>query len=171
MNASTFFQISVGRVLAGHESHCMFYIDDVIVFSLSWADHLIHLDMILTTIVNRGLTIKSDECVWKAHSLKYLGCILGHGRLSVLKACVKAIQAFVKSITIKEFRPFLGVVSYYCQFIPDFGRTVVSHSSNEEISMQYYQMDKRNEQIFQYTHTGIVKGHRHNSWKKGFKTI
>jgi hypothetical protein len=61
MNASATFQRLVDKVLKDCQEYCKQYIDDVAIYSNTWADHLEHLDIVLSKIQNVGLTIKPTK--------------------------------------------------------------------------------------------------------------
>ena len=96
------------------------HIDDVLVYSKSWEDHLSHIEEVLLALRTVGLTAKPDKCVWGARSLSYLGHDIGEGLVKVPEARIQALREYRKPITKKDLRAFLGMVGYYRRFIPDF---------------------------------------------------
>ena len=57
------------------------YLDDVVVFSTSWEDYLIHLRQILLRIHSAGLTLNTKKCEWAKREVCYLGYHLGNGQI------------------------------------------------------------------------------------------
>lgn len=53
--AAATFQRLVDRVLEGCEGFARAYIDDIIISSGSWADHITHLDKVLWALTQAGL--------------------------------------------------------------------------------------------------------------------
>lgn len=98
------------------------YIDDIIVFSNTWEEHLQHLRQVLERLRKHGLTAKPAKCEWGAASLIYLGYMVGQGKVSVPEARVVALRNFQKPVTKSDLRAFLGTVGYYRRFIPDFAQ-------------------------------------------------
>ena len=119
-NAPSTFQRCMHKVLQGCENFSSSYIDDVIVFSNTWEEHLQHLKLVLERLRQHGLTAKPSKCEWGASSLSYLGHSVGHGRASVHEARVAAIRNFKQPITKSDLRAFLGTVGYYRKFIPEY---------------------------------------------------
>ena len=101
-------------------AHLHNYIDDVIIFSRSFDDHLCDLNNVLLALCSKGFTIKPSKCVWAARSVEYLGFEVGEGNLSVPEARVQSISSITLHQTIKQLRSFLGTVGYYRRFIPQF---------------------------------------------------
>ena len=91
MNTPATSQRCMNETLGKH-AHCsLTYIDDVLVYSNSWEEHLAHLHEILVSPRQAGLTAKPSKCVWGATSLEYLGHKIGGGLVDVPEAKVKAL--------------------------------------------------------------------------------
>ena len=72
-NAPATFQRAMDEVLGEQADYSSTYIDDIIVYSSSWKDHLVHIREVLQALRQAGLTAKPSKCVWGAKSLTYLG--------------------------------------------------------------------------------------------------
>jgi len=62
-NAPACFQVVMQTIFRNH-AHCTPYMDDLVIFSDSWEDHLIHIKMTLETLESAGLTANPSKCVW-----------------------------------------------------------------------------------------------------------
>ena len=125
-NGPSTFQRAMLNVLEGQEEYSTVYIDDILIFSLSWEDHLIHITAILEVLKRHGLTAKPSKCVWGARTLEYLGHIVGDGKVAVPEARVQAIRDFKRPNTKKDMRTFLGTTGYYRKFIKNYGEKSAS---------------------------------------------
>ena len=63
-NAPAAFQELMQRVLAEHREFATAYMDDVVIFSSSWSEHVEHIDRILDTLGKAGLTANPSKCKW-----------------------------------------------------------------------------------------------------------
>ena len=45
------------------------YIDDVVIFSRTWEEHICHIDAVLGALCSHGFTIKPAKCIWAARSM------------------------------------------------------------------------------------------------------
>ena len=63
-NAPACFQELMQQVLADHSSFATAYMDDVVIFSSTWTDHLQHVDRVLQTLRSAGLTANPSKCKW-----------------------------------------------------------------------------------------------------------
>ena len=119
-NVPTTFQRYMDNTLV-NLPHANSYIDDILVHSSSWSEHLIHIQEVLEQLRKVGLTAKPSKCVWGARALTYLGHEVGGGIVRVPELRVKAIKDFRLPRTKRDLRAFLGTVGYYRRFDPEFG--------------------------------------------------
>lgn len=87
-NAPATFQRAMHNALAGQEDHSATYIDDILIFSRTWEEHLLHIQAVLEALRLNGLTAKPQKCQWGASKLEYLGHVVGEGQVSVPEAKV-----------------------------------------------------------------------------------
>ena len=118
-NAPAFFQETMTKVLAGCSHYSDVYIDDIIVFSNSWSERLVHLRSIFAALAQAGLTIKVRKCQFGKTSLNYLGHQVGSGKLALSEARVADLAEYKRPKSKKDLKSFLGLVSYYRHFIPN----------------------------------------------------
>ena len=125
-NAPATFQRMMHDVLRGQEEHAASYIDDSLVYSLNWEEHLAHIKAVLEALRQSGLTAKPAKCQWGSSKLEYLGHIVGEGKVEVPQARVKAIKEFKRPETKRQLQAFLGTTGYHRKFI----RSYADHSAN-----------------------------------------
>ncbi|KAK7916076.1 hypothetical protein WMY93_011837 [Mugilogobius chulae] len=73
------FQRLVDEVLRGADSYSAAYIDDIVVFSESWNDHIKHLNDVFNRIERAGLVMNARKCHIAKTEVEYLGYIIGGG--------------------------------------------------------------------------------------------
>ncbi|CAM4669362.1 unnamed protein product [Lepidochelys kempii] len=121
-NAPATFQRLVDGLLAGLGEYAVAYLDDVAIFSDSWADHLEHLQKVLERIREAGLTVKAKKCQLGLNRVTYLGHQVGQGTISPLQAKVDAIQKWPVPKSKKQVQSFLGLAGYYRRFVPHYSQ-------------------------------------------------
>ena len=120
-NAPATFQRLMDLVLSGlHWTHCLVYLDDVVVFAATEEEHMRRLDLVLGRIARAGLTLKPAKCQWMKNSVKFLGHIISSEGVSVDPAKVKSVSSFPLPKNSTDVRSFLGLTSYYRRFISEF---------------------------------------------------
>ena len=81
-NAPATFQRLIDLVLSGlHYEECLVYLDDVIVFSSSFDNHLKNLKSVFTRLVDAGLKVKSTKCHLCCDEVHYLEHIVSRNDL------------------------------------------------------------------------------------------
>ena len=125
-NAPATFQRMMNDVLEDLENFSGAYIDDILIYSDSWENHLRHIQQVLARLRAHGLTAKPQKCEWGLGKLEYLGMFVGEGVIEVPESRVRAIREYKRPKTKKDIQRFLGTMNYYRRFIPN----LADHSSS-----------------------------------------
>lgn len=96
------------------------YLDDLLVFSRSFEEHLVLLERVAKCIRLSGLTINLEKSRFCMKQVNYLGFLIGNGVIQTTDEKVSAIKSFSIPKTPKEVRRFLGLANYYRKFVKDF---------------------------------------------------
>ncbi|CAM5118741.1 unnamed protein product [Eretmochelys imbricata] len=121
-NAPTTFQRLVDNLLAGFGEFAVAYLDDVAIFSDSWAEHLEHLHAVFQHLREAGLIVKAKKCQIGLNRVTYLGRQVGQGTVNPLQAKVNAIQKWPVPKSKKQVQSFLGLAGYYQRFVPHYSQ-------------------------------------------------
>ena len=95
-NVPATFQRSMDVALWEQSDFSNTYINDVIIYSSTFEEHLVHIDSVLEALRATGLTAKPEKYVWGARSLEYLGHKVGLGKVEVPEARVKALRGWLR---------------------------------------------------------------------------
>ena len=98
------------------------YIDDVLVFSRTWEEHLQHVRAVLGRLQEAKLKLKAVKCRFGRAEVEYLGHIITPQGLKTNPRLVLAVKQFPTPRNVREVRQFLGLSSYYHRFIPSFAK-------------------------------------------------
>ena len=98
------------------------YLDDILVFSRTLEDHLMHLRTVIHRLEEVGLKLKPTKCRFVQHELEYLGHIVSREGLKTNPRLVTAVQDFPLPRTVRDIKRFIGLASYYRRFILNFAR-------------------------------------------------
>ncbi|CAM5087175.1 unnamed protein product [Natator depressus] len=121
-NTPDTFQKLVDGLLAGLGEYAVTYLDDVAIFSDSWAEHLEHLQKVFKRIREAGLTVKAKKCQIGLNRVTYLGHQVGQGTINPLQAKVDAVQKWPVPKSKKQVQSFLGWARYYRRFVPQYSQ-------------------------------------------------
>lgn len=120
-NAPATWQRLIDRVLGPDlEPHVFVYLDDIIIISEDFDQHLDILQKIFDRLATANLTLSRDKCQFCRSELRYLGYIVDKQGLRVDPDKVSAILNIPTPHTVSELRRFLGMASWYRRFIQDF---------------------------------------------------
>ena len=98
------------QVLQGTEKFTGVYLDDMLIHSDSWNEHLAHLKEVLSRLSNAGLTLKLEKCLFGTAECEYLGHKIGKGGISPSEGKVQAIKSLKRPQTKKDIRTFLWLL-------------------------------------------------------------
>ncbi|GFX21979.1 retrovirus-related Pol polyprotein from transposon 297 [Trichonephila clavipes] len=96
------------------------YMDDVIITSPSFNEHLDHLNQVFTLLRDAGLTLNKDKCHFARDKLKYLCLVISKEGIETDNSKVKAITEMKPPKNSREVSKFLGMVGWYQKFIPKY---------------------------------------------------
>ena len=96
------------------------FLDDILVSGSTEKEHDDRLIRVLKVLQKNNIKINKDKSDLKVGSIEYLGYhISGEG----VKPSVKKVKAIVEApapTSVAEVKSFVGLVTYYCRFVPNF---------------------------------------------------
>ena len=96
------------------------YLDDIIIFSVTFEEHIQHLQQIFQQLRKAGLKLGRDKCEFGKTELAFLGHIVSGNGIAPDPSKIEKIRDFPIPKTLTELRGFLGLASYYRRFIQNF---------------------------------------------------
>ena len=96
------------------------YLDEILVFSRTWKDHVMHVKKVLDVLKRDKLCVNLSKCDFGNTSRVYLGYVVGDGQLKVDPSKVDSMFNWTKPSTVMEVRSFLREVRYWRKFISNF---------------------------------------------------
>jgi len=126
-NAPGAFMRMMDKVFPPHQFRDFLgpFIDDLLIFSSSWEEHLIHVKLVLSRLQEAKLYAKLSKCMFGVTQVEYLGHIISGGGISSHPGKVSAVQEMPAPKNVAELRSFIGMVTYFHKFIKNFARLAV----------------------------------------------
>ena len=120
-NAPATFQRLMDNVLGSlRYEYALVYLDDVMVHSKTFEEHLEHLETVLTCLQDATLACKLKKCSFAQESTVYLGHVVSGQGIAPEPSKLDAVKVIAPPRSVKEIRMFLGFVGYYRRFINNF---------------------------------------------------
>ncbi|KAE8240147.1 hypothetical protein A4X13_0g7923, partial [Tilletia indica] len=122
-SAPAFFQrLMDGRLGPMRWITALVYVDDIVVYTRTFEEHLDALNQLLSAATAIGLRFSPSKCVFAVRELNPLGRkVSGHG-LGVMEDRASAVRDLPAPRTLQERYHVLGLFGYYRQFIPKFAQ-------------------------------------------------
>lgn len=98
------------------------YLDDIIIVTETFEQHLEVLEKVAKKLAYANLTISTTKSKFCYRRLKYLGHIIDESGIALDKSRIDAISNFPRPTCIREVQRLLGLAGWNRRFIKDFSR-------------------------------------------------
>ena len=137
-NAPATFQRLMERCMGDiNLRDCLIYLDDIIIFSSSFEEHLSQLDSVFTRLQEHNLKLKPSKCEFFRNQVVYLGHVVSEEGIQTDPSKIDAVKSWPVPKNTQDVRKFLGFTGYYRRFIRDYAAIarplndlLVGHSTN-----------------------------------------
>jgi transposase InsO family protein len=148
-NAPATFQRLMELVLSGlNWEEVLVYVDDLVIFSRCFDEHLESLQRVFDRLRNAGLKLNKAKSTFACRRVKYLGHIVSSEGIRPDPDKVEAVDGIPTPSSAEEVKRFVGVLCFYRRFIRDFSRTAAPlHAATQKSSS--FQWTKECETAFQ----------------------
>ncbi|KAL4026649.1 hypothetical protein IC575_015085 [Cucumis melo] len=122
-NAPAVFMDLMNRVFKDFlDSFVIVFIDDILIYSKTEAEHEEHLHQVLETLRANRPYAKFSKCEFWLKKVSFLGHVVSSKGVFVDPAKIEAVTNWPRPSTVSEIRSFLGLAGYYRRFVEDFSR-------------------------------------------------
>lgn len=122
-NAPSTFQRLMERLFGDQQCQSLLlYLDDIVVFSSSIAQHLERLEVVLGRLEREGLKAKLGKCAFLQQRVQYLGHVISSSGVATDPGKIEAVAQWPCPSNVTELRSFLGFCSYYRRFVAGFAK-------------------------------------------------
>ena len=122
-SAPSIFQRTMENILQGI-GHVSVYLDDILVTGATEQEHLENLDTVLSRLETAGMRLKRNKCAFLLSAVEYLGHKISAKGLQPTDDKIQAIRRAPAPADVSQLKSFLGLVNYYCKFLPNLSNTL-----------------------------------------------
>jgi hypothetical protein len=123
VNIPVTYQTLMEEVLGNlHLDICFIYLDDLIIFSKTYEDHLDRIKRVLQRLRESGLKLSPKKCMFFQEKVKYIGHIVSKDGIEPDPTKIEKVTNWPHPSTPEEVRQFLGFIGYYRKFVKDFSK-------------------------------------------------
>ena len=119
-NSPPSFQRVMVDVLSPYHQFALVYIDDIVVFSRSFEEHLEHIQQVLSILLKHNFQLNPVKCNIFHQHIDYLSHTISESGVKPNNEKIQAIIKLREPSTLAEANKFLGAISWYRKFIPEF---------------------------------------------------
>jgi hypothetical protein len=96
------------------------YLDDILIYNKTWAEHLQHIQQVLHTLRQHKLYANLEKCSFGMDRVHYLGYIIDQHGVHVDPTKIQVIHDWPAPTTLTELQSFLGLANFYRRFVLGF---------------------------------------------------
>jgi hypothetical protein len=121
-NAPATFQCMMNQILQPFlRKFVMVFLDDIMIYSQSWEEHLTHLRLVLFALKKHKFYLKSSKCSFAQTQIDYLAQVISREGVSTDPSKTADMLKWPTPANVTELRGFLGLTSYYRRFVQHYG--------------------------------------------------
>lgn len=120
-NAAASFSKLMSTVMSGLVGQAVhIYLDDLIIMSRTWKEHIQNIANVLKKIKDANLTVKLAKCKFAFDEAEILGHVLSKDGIKPQPNKLASIERLPPPANVEEVRQVLGMTGYYRKFVPTF---------------------------------------------------
>ncbi|KAK3521410.1 hypothetical protein QTP70_004340 [Hemibagrus guttatus] len=96
------------------------YIDDILVYSASLEEHVLHVREVLSRLQQHHLYVKLEKCEFHRSTVTFLGYVVSRRGVEMDEVKVRAVTDWSAPTTVRELQRFLGFANFYRRFIRNY---------------------------------------------------
>ena len=101
---------------------CLIYLDDIVVFSSTFEEHVERLTHVFQRLMDAGLKLSPSKCFLFQSELRYLGHVISNKGVAPDPDKLECVKQWPVPTSVDEVQSFLGFVGYHRRFIKDFSK-------------------------------------------------
>lgn len=135
------------------------FFDDILIYSGSFKEHLIHLEVAFQVLLDHQFVLKLSKCFFAQSQVEYLDHLVSHTRVQLVASKVEAIDHWPVPQSTKAVRSFLGLARFYCHFIKSY--TTIAAPLVKITTLKGFQWSTQAQTAFEQLKRALYRKHRY----------
>ena len=108
------------RTLKGCQKGIEVFVDDILVHSQTWPEHIKLLEEVFVRLKAAGLTARPSKTFIGNSEIEFVGHVVREGIVRPQDTKIQALKNCERPTTKTQVKSFLGLAGYYRKFVPNF---------------------------------------------------
>ncbi|CAF4146871.1 unnamed protein product, partial [Rotaria sp. Silwood2] len=121
-NSPPSFQRIMSNLLLPCKKFCLVYLDDILIYSDSFVQHMDHLNQVLAILNKHKFQLNPQKCELAKMTIDYLGHTISIQCIKPLQERIEKILAIPQPTTLNQANAFIGAIGWYRKFIKDYAK-------------------------------------------------
>lgn len=120
------------------KKYVVVYLDDILIFSKSEAEHEEHVRSILQLLREEELILKPSKCIFNQEAVEFVGYWVDEEGVHTAEQKIKAVLDWPRPECGKEVLGFLGLTGYYRKFIEKYAHLALPLYSICQVKRKHF---------------------------------
>ena len=121
-NSPPSFQRAMSNILLSCKKFCLIYLDDILIYSDLFQQHLDHLNQVLAILNKHKFQLNSQKCELARTKINYLGHTINSNGIKPLQERIEKILSIPQPSTLNQANAFIRAIGWYRKFIKNFAQ-------------------------------------------------
>src|SRR5262249_9709266 len=102
------------------------YLDDILIYSKSWAEHINHLHAVLRLLREHKLYGKLSKCEFGKRKIEFLGHVISEDGVATDPHKTDAMRSWPAPKNLRQLRGRIGAWNFYRKHVPRFAHRIAT---------------------------------------------
>jgi hypothetical protein len=121
-NSPPSFQRIMSSLLLSCKQFCIVYLDDVLIYSNTFQQHLQHLNQVLAIFNKHKFQLNPQKCELCCTRINYLGHTISVDGVRPLQERIEKFLAIPQPTSLNQANAFIGAIGWYRKFINNYAK-------------------------------------------------